>query len=69
MRLLPAICLVSTLLSSGCAAKHAPFPEPLVGVDMANVSKGDASPFSGVLLSPAYFQNYLQWKCKEEGKC
>lgn len=69
MRLLLVIYLGLIVLCSSCVAKHAPFPEPIIGVDLENVSVGQTVSFNGILVSPLYFQNYMQWKCKEEGKC
>lgn len=64
-----ALMLLLIVFVTSCAAKKEPFPEPLIGIDLENVSKGDKVPFDGILMSPSYFQNYMQWKCKEEGKC
>lgn len=66
---LQGICLGSIVLCSSCAAKHLPFPEPLLGVDMTTVLAGQPVPFNGILVSPSYFENYMQWKCKEQSRC
>lgn len=59
--LVVVIFLVSIVLFSSCAAKHLP-PAPIVGVDIAEVSEGQTVPFNGTLFSPAYLNDYLQWK-------
>lgn len=52
--------LGSMLLLTGCAVNNP--PAPVVGVDIAQVKKGDAAPFSGTIFSPFYLNEYLQWK-------
>lgn len=44
-------------------------PEPIYGVDIAKLNKGDPAPFDGTEFSPSYLTWYLEWKCKEQGKC
>jgi hypothetical protein len=52
--------VASMLLLIGCASKHP--PAPVVGVDILSVQAGSHAPFSGMLFSPFYLENYLQWK-------
>ena len=61
MRLLQVIFLGSIVLFSSCAAKHLS-PAPVIGVDIIQLKKGDAAPFNGIEFSPAYLDDYLQWK-------
>jgi hypothetical protein len=38
---------------------------PVVNVDIVNVTAGDTVPFTGILFSPAYLENYLEWKAEK----
>lgn len=51
------------LLLGACAAKHLP-PAPVAGIDIAQVSTGQTVPFNGILMSPYYLNEYLQWKAQ-----
>lgn len=67
MRLLQVATLgayigLSTLF--GCA--HRPKPVPLVNVDIMNVTAGEVVPFTGILFSPDYLENYLEWKADQK---
>ncbi len=42
---------------------------PVAGIDIAIVHAGQDVPFNGALFSPMYLNEYLQWKCTDEGKC
>lgn len=64
-----AILVLLIPLSWGCAAKHIPLPMPVAGIDIAIVKSGQTVPFNGTLFSPSYLNNYLQWKCTDQGKC
>lgn len=61
MRYLVVMCLASTLLFNSCAARRPP-PAPVIGVDIADVKKDAPVPFDGTLFSPAYLNDFLQWK-------
>jgi len=62
MRLLQAVTLGAFMLSlTACAVKHNP-PVPVVNVDIMSIEAGGVAPFKGMLFSPAYLENYLQWK-------
>lgn len=69
MQYLAVMCLALTVLFSSCASKHLPMPDPVVGVDIAEVVEGQPAPFNGTVFSPTYLNEYLQWDCKDEGKC
>ncbi len=69
MRYLLGTLAILTLLSSGCGAKHVPMPEPVYGKDIINMEIGNPAPFKGIEFSPGYLNDYLQWKCSDEGKC
>lgn len=69
MRLFPAILVLSMPLLWGCAAKHISMPNPVVGVDIAQVEKGQPSPINGIVFSQYYLNQYLQWDCKDQGRC
>lgn len=62
-----------TILFSSCGINkkviNEPMPEPIYGVDIAKLNKGDPAPFDGTEFSPSYLTWYLEWKCKEQGKC
>lgn len=64
MRLQAAIYLVLIVWFSSCAAKHLPMPEPVVGVDIVQLTNGQTAPFNGTEFSPMYLNEYLQWKSK-----
>lgn len=64
MRLRQVMCLGLIVLFSSCAAKHLPLPAPVIGVDIANMNKGDIAQFNGIEFSPFYLNEYLQWKSK-----
>lgn len=55
----------------GCASKKVTTlpPAPVIGVDIVQLNEDDIAPFDGTLFSPFYLTEYLQWKCKDEGKC
>ena len=61
MRLLRGTFLVSMLWLGACSAKHLP-PQPITGMDIQFLHKGDIVPFNGVEFSPYYLNEYLQWK-------
>lgn len=78
MRLLPVIYLALIVLCSSCAAKHLPLPEPVYGVDIQKVTRSfggfislnnDANSYDGIFFSNEYLNDYLQWKCADQGKC
>lgn len=54
--------LVLMPLFSSCAVKHLPPPAPIINIDIAALNKGDESPFNGIIFSPSYLEEYLQWK-------
>lgn len=62
MRLLQVIYLGSIVLFSSCAAKAILMPEPVVGIDIIQLTNGEVAPFNGTEFSPAYLNEYLQWK-------
>lgn len=63
------ILCVATIITIGCATKKVPMPDPIVGVDIAEVTQGQPAPFNGTVFSPQYLNEYLSWDCKDEGKC
>ena len=69
MMFLLAMLVVSTTLFSACGAKKLPTPEPVLGKDISRVKQGDPAPFEGTLFSDFYLKEYLEWKCKTQGKC
>jgi hypothetical protein len=60
MRLLQVIFLGSMLSLIGCATKIT--ANPVLGMDMVRVEKGQPAPISGTLFSDFYLERYLQWK-------
>lgn len=64
-----ALLLIVCGMIGACATKHLPVPDPIVGVDIAEVTAGQQVPFNGTIFSPRYLNEYLQWDCKDEGKC
>ena len=52
------------LLLGACAANKIATlpPAPIVGVDIAQINKGETAQFNGTEFSPAYLNEYLQWK-------
>lgn len=62
MRFLVVMLLVSMPLLCGCGNKHLPKPMPVYGIDIQDVKKGEATPFDGIVFSPFYLNEYLQWK-------
>lgn len=69
MRLPQVILLALTVWCSSCAAKHLAMPMPVIGVDIVNDNVGQTVPFNGILFSPYYLNEYMQWKCSDEGIC
>lgn len=69
MRLALAILVLSMLPLCACAVKHVAMPQPVIGVDIIQVNKGDVAQFNGTEFSPYYLNQYLQWKCTDQGKC
>jgi hypothetical protein len=35
---------------------------PLKGEDVVTIEQNELAPFSGILFSPGYLENYLEWK-------
>lgn len=62
MQYLVVMSLGLMLLYNGCASKHIPMPEPVIGVDIVQLNKGDIVQFNGTEFSPFYLNEYLQWK-------
>ena len=62
--MLAGLMLLSVTLVSSCSCQHIATlpPAPVVGVDIAQVKKGDIVPFNGTEFSPFYLNEYLQWK-------
>lgn len=78
MRLLQVMCLGLIMTLTACAAKHAPLPIPVYGVDIQKVNRSaagyvvvnnDSKNYDGMFFSNEYLNEYLQWKCADEGKC
>lgn len=63
------VYIILACVLGGCAAKHITMPDPVIGVDIAEVTQGQPAPFNGTVFSPAYLNEYLQWDCKDQGKC
>jgi len=66
MRLLPVKMLaVFMLLSIGSGCSHRPKPVPIKGMDVVTIEQNELAPFSGILFSPGYLENYLEWKADQ----
>lgn len=63
MRLLQVVFLgfMLSLTLYGCASTK-PTANPVLGLDLVRVEKGEPAPISGTLFSDFYLERYLQWK-------
>lgn len=78
MRLLQVMFLGLIVLLTACAAKHLPVPAPVYGVDIDKVNRSgnsyvpvneSSNSYDGMFFSNEYLNDYLQYKCADQGKC
>ena len=78
MRLLQVIFLGSMMLLGACVSRNMQSSEPIYGRDIQKIKIFgntyspiylDSEDYDGIYFSKFYLNSYLQWKCKNNGKC